>query len=97
MVRAKHVSVIHLGEIVVLGGQPEDRYCGNSLSVQLLSQACRRQRLINAVCGTGEQAHLLPRHHCYRLGTRQQVERWTVAVTIPQDRHQFRPPVRRII
>ena len=74
MVRAKNITMVHFGEIVVLGGQPKDRYGGKSLRVQLLGQADRRQRLINTVCGTGKQAHLLARHYRDGFRTRQQFE-----------------------
>src|SRR5450631_1540271 len=54
MVRAKNVSMVHLGEIVVFGSEPENWYGRNSLSIQLFGQPRRCQRLVNAVRGSGK-------------------------------------------
>ena len=63
MIGAKYEAVVHFGEIVVLGSQPEHRHCRNALLGELRRQPGGRQRLVNRIGGAGEQTYLLARDH----------------------------------
>ncbi len=68
MIGAKHEAVVDLGEIVVLGSQPENRDCRNALIGELRRQPGGRQCLVNRIGGPGEQTYLLARDHRYGSG-----------------------------
>ena len=63
MVRAEDPGVVDLGEIVILGGQPEDRHRGQSVVGQPCGQLHRVQDFVNGVARAGKQSHLLAGHH----------------------------------
>ena len=67
MVRAEDPGVVDLGEIVILGGQPEDRNRGQSVGGKPSCQFHRVQDFINGVAGARKQSHLLA-GHARRLG-----------------------------
>ncbi|MBK9170003.1 MAG: hypothetical protein IPM24_21425 [Bryobacterales bacterium] len=58
----EYPTAADFGEVVVFGGQPEDRYGGDSLVRKLSGEPDRRQGLVDCVDRAGVQAHLLPRH-----------------------------------
>ena len=51
MVRAEDPGVVHLGEIVILGGQPEHRDRGQSVGGKPSGQFYRVQNFIYGVAG----------------------------------------------
>ncbi len=57
--RAKHPGVIHFGEIVILGGQPEHGHRRDALIAELPRHVRRRHGLINGVRRAGKQSDLL--------------------------------------
>ena len=80
VIRAEDPGVVHLREIVILGGQPEDRNRGQSVVGEPRGQLHRVQHLINGVAGAGKQPHLLAGHHGHRPGLRQAFERGTLGI-----------------
>jgi hypothetical protein len=64
----EYPRMVDLGEIVILGGQPEDRHSGNPLAGQLPRQARGRERFVDRVSRAGKQAHLLARHYGHGIG-----------------------------
>ena len=59
----EHPGVVHFGEVVILGGQPEHGDRRNALRAERFGQLYRAERFVDGVCRAGEQAHLLARHH----------------------------------
>lgn len=74
MIGAKHEAMVDLGEIVILGSQPENWDGRNALPGQFLSQPRRRQSLVDGIGGAGEQAHLLTGYHRHGTGLGQPVQ-----------------------
>ena len=68
-------GVVDFGEIVIFGGQPEDRDGGDAVFGQPFRQADGMKRLVNGVSGSGKQAHLLAGHDRDRARLGQPVER----------------------
>ena len=68
--RRKQRYVVDLGQVVILGCQPENRNAIDAGSRGLLRQLDRRQRLENGKKRTAEQPNLLASHNCERAGAK---------------------------
>jgi hypothetical protein len=55
--------VVHFGQVVILGCQPENGNGVNAAASQLASDVDGGQRLIDAKRGPAEQSNLLPGNH----------------------------------
>ena len=56
-------DVVGLGQVVILGGQPENRHGAHTLFAQGPRHAHGGQRFVQREDGAGQQADLLPRNH----------------------------------
>ena len=90
----EHPGVVDFREVVILGRQPEDRDRVDAARRQIARELGRRERFVNRIRRTGEQADLLSCNHGHRSRLRQQGERRTVAVPLPQSRNQGGAPFR---
>ncbi len=63
MIGTEHKRMVHFGDVVILGGEPEHGNRGNALLAQLRGQSNGRQSFIDGVGGPGKQADLLPGDH----------------------------------
>ena len=79
MLRVEDPGVIDLGEIVVFGGQPEDRHRRNAVVGEPRGQLDRVQNFVNGVAGPGKQADLLSGDNRDGARLRQPFERRAVA------------------
>ena len=91
---SKTQRVVDLGEIVILGGQPEDRHGGQSLRAQPLGQLDGMQNFVKSVGRAEEQSHLLPGDYRHRLRAGQHLERAALRIPLAQGGDQ-RGPLRR--
>jgi len=87
--------VVDLGEVVVFGGQPENRHGGETLRGEPFRQAGGVQRFVNGVGGAGEQPDLLARGDRQRAWLRQALQGRARRILHPQGFHQRGAPLRR--
>ena len=76
-VAVEYPGVVDLGEIVILGGQPEDGHRGNAVARTATRQLHRVQHFVNGVRRAGKQPDLLAGDHRHGSGLRQPIERGT--------------------
>ena len=72
---AEDPNVVDLGEIVILGGQPEDGHGGNAVFGKPCGHPDGVEHLVNCVGRPGKQPHLLTRYHRERSRLGQPLER----------------------
>ena len=84
MVLVVDPGVIDFGEIVVLGGEPEDGNSVDAFGRETLGKAHGGERFVNGVGRTGEKTNLLSSDYGDCSGAAQAVEQRTVAVLFAQ-------------
>ena len=89
--RVENPGVVHFREIVIFGGQPEDRNGRNSVGGQPLRPVSRRAEPCKWCSRAGKQPHLLAGHYRHCPGLRQPFERRAHADSAPATRRPAPP------
>ena len=76
--------MIDLGKVVILSGEPEDRYGRDAVRFQMFRHFHGCQGFENGVGGTGEQAYLLTGNDRYRAGLRELFKGGRIAILLAQ-------------
>ena len=67
-------AMVDLGEVVILGGEPEDGHGGNAAGIEVGGEARGGERFIDGVTRAGEQPDLLSGDDGYGGGLREQID-----------------------
>jgi hypothetical protein len=78
------VAMVDFGEVVILGGQPEDRHGADAVVAQLAGESGGGQGLVDRVDGSAEQADLLAGDDGDGVGQLELIEGSAFAVDLAQ-------------